>query len=395
MIKLLLILLAMLGLGAWAVWALGGENSYALLVYKDWQLENNLLILFILIFLSYLAIWAGIKFLRMLWKMPDSIDAYSFKRRHDSATKHLNQGLIDLIECRWESAEKHLLKDVDYSETPLLNYLGAARAASQLNKFDSRDQYLKAAHSNAEDADVAILLTQADLQLNHRQTEQALATLSRLREIAPRHGYVLKLLSRLHHQLREWDKLAEILPALRKSNVLTQEQLDSLEVDTYKGLLEQAAKNQVETTLSDAWNSLPKVLRKDSRLNTVYISAVISKGEYKEAEHLLRAALNKHWDENLIALYGQLQLEDSNTLLAQCENWQHKQPNSPGLLLALARLSRNERLWGNAEEHYRRCIEVAPSVNAYSELADMLEGLGQEQRAAELYKAGIKLSMSQ
>lgn len=393
MIKLLFIIVLMLGLGIAGVLLTNSDNSYFLIVAGPWQLENNLTILALLIILSYVAIWLTYKTLRAIWKMPNSLDAYSFKRKRNSANKHLNQGLIDLIECNWDNAEKNLLKDVDYSETPLLNYLGAARAASQQNKFDARDQHLKAAHATAEKADVAILLTQADLQLNHRQTEQALATLSRLRQVAPRHGYVLKLLSRLHHQLREWDKLAEILPELRKSRVLTNEQLDSLEVDTYKGILEQASKNQIDSTLSDAWNALPKVLRKDSRLSSVYISAVISKGETKEAEQLLRTSLNKHWDENLIALYGQLQLEDSNQLLAQCEGWQSKHPNSPNLVLALARLNRNERLWGKSEEFYRRSIEVAPSIEAYYELADMLDGLGKADDAALLYKQGMQLSM--
>lgn len=394
MIKFLLLILLMLALGIGAALLVQYDSSYVFITYGQWQLENNISILLMLILLSYIVIWLSLKVLRSVWKMPDSLDAYSFKRKRNSATQHLNQGLIDLIECRWDTAEKNLLKDVDYSETPLLNYLGAARAAAQQNKFDARDQHLKAAHANGEKADVAILLTQADLQLNHLQTEQALATLSRLREIAPRHGYVLKLLSRLHHQLREWDKLAEILPELRKSKVLTAEQLESLELDTYKGILEQASKNQIDTTLADAWNALPKVLRKDSRLAAVYISAVISKGEVKEAEQLLRNSLNKHWDENLIALYGQLQIEDNNHLLAQCEKWQAAQANSPALILALARLNRNERLWGKAEEHYKKAIEIAPSVEAYYELADMLDGLGKAEEASKLYKSGIQLSMA-
>lgn len=394
MIKFLVLILLMLALGIGAALLVQYDSSYVFITYGQWQLENNISVLLCLILLSYIVIWALLKVLHGLWKVPDSLDAYSFKRKRNSATKHLNQGLIDLIECRWETAEKNLLKDVDYSETPLLNYLGAARAAAQQNNFDARDQHLKAAHANGEKADVAILLTQADLQLNHLQTEQALATLSRLREIAPRHGYVLKLLSRLHHQLREWDKLAEILPELRKSKVLTAEQLESLELDTYKGILEQASKNQIDTTLAEAWNALPKVLRKDSRLAAVYISAVISKGESKEAEQLLHSSLNKHWDENLIGLYGQLQIEDNNHLLAQCEKWQSTQPNSPALVLALARLNRNERLWGKAEEHYKKVIDIAPSVEAYYELADMLDGLGKAEAASQLYKTGIQLSMT-
>lgn len=392
--KILAVIIFALALGVTGAWLLGNDNSYFLVVFGDWQLENNLTVFALLLIVSYLAIWLLLKLLRLAWKLPDNLETYNLKRRQHAAHKALNQGLIDLIECRWPSAEKQLLNHADYSETPLLNYLGAARAASQQNAFDRRDQYLKAAHESDSKADVAILLTQADLQLSHHQTEQALATLSRLRQIAPRHGYVLKLLSRLHHQLREWNKLAKILPELKKSGVLTPEQLEALELDTYKGMLEDAARNRIDSTLGDAWGALPKVLRKDGRLLAVYASALLSQGEHQEAEKLIRASLTKHWDENLIAIYGQLRLQDSAKLLSQCEQWEQKQPNSPGLLQALARINRQERLWGKAEEYYHKVIALAPSVEAYSELADMLDSLGRGEEAAELYKAGIQFSIA-
>ncbi|EDY87174.1 HemY domain protein [gamma proteobacterium HTCC5015] len=389
--KALLLIVLCLALGIALAWTLANLDGYFLISLGGWQIENdNLIVLLILALLLFSVFWLALRIARTAWKLPDNFAAYSEKRRQAAAHKSLSQGLIDLIECRWASAEKQLLAHIDYSETPLLNYLGASRAAAQQNAFERRDQYLKAAHESDGKADVAILLTQADLQLSHQQTEQALATLSRLRQIAPRHGYVLKLLSRLHHQLREWDKLARILPELKKSDVLTPEQLESLQLDTYKGMLEDAAKNRVDQSLGDAWSSLPKVLRKDNRLVAVYANALVSQGDHQQAEKLIRSTLVKHWDENLVRLYGQLDVPNNSKLLEHCDAWLSQQPNSPALLLALARINRREELWGRSEEYYRKAMHLAPDAEICAELGDMLDKLGRSSEAAELYRQGLK-----
>ncbi|MGM0564877.1 MAG: heme biosynthesis HemY N-terminal domain-containing protein [Pseudomonadota bacterium] len=389
--KVLLLILFCIALGIGAAWVLAQLDGYFLISLGGWQIENdNLIVLLLLTAVLFAIFWSVMRVLRGAWKLPDNLSAYAVKRRQAAAHKSLSEGLVELIECRWANAEKKLMENIDYGETPLLNYLGAARAAAQQNAFDRRDQYLKAAQESNSKADVAILLTQADLQLSHQQTEQALATLSRLRQIAPRHGYVLKLLSRLHHQLREWDKLAKILPELRKSDVLTPEQLESLQLDTYKGMLEDAARNRVDKSLGDAWSSLPRVLRKDNRLVAVYANALVSQGDHQQAEKLIRDTLSKHWDENLVRLYGQLDVPNNSKLLAHCDNWLAQQPNSPALLLALARINRREELWGRAEEFYRKALLLAPDSETYAELGDMLDGLGRSNEAAELYKQGLE-----
>ena len=68
-------------------------------------------------------------------------------------------------------------------------------------------------------ADVAVSLTQAELQLADHQLEQALATLKHLRSVAPKHTYVLRLLRRLYEQLGDWEHLRELLPELRRRKV--------------------------------------------------------------------------------------------------------------------------------------------------------------------------------
>ena len=74
---------------------------------------------------------------------------------------------------------------VDYSESPLLHYLAAARAAQLQGRYQERDKYLKAAHEARPEAEFAIGVTQAEFQLAHPQTTESIATLTHFPTLQP------------------------------------------------------------------------------------------------------------------------------------------------------------------------------------------------------------------
>lgn len=376
MFRFILLLIIFLGLGIASSMFLGGDKSHFIASYGRWQLENSLPVLFLLILLSYILFWTAWKIISGLWSLPNNFDAYSQRRKKEKSAEQLNKGLIQLLECDYAKAEKSLTKFVDLSDAPLVNYLGAARAAAQLDNDTARDRYLEAALATSPKADIAVMLTKAELQLNHNQNEEALATLTELRKKAPQNPTVLKLLSRLHIQLKDWKKLSNVLPDLRKSNVMSEQQLDSLSLETYQGLLDDASQANLDSSVKEAWGSLPKMMKKDSRLISVYVTNLIRSGEHEQAEKMIREHLDKNWDENLIKLYGKLSIKDNGKLLHNCVRWENAKPQSPNLMLSLARLNHRLKHWDKAETYYRASIKLSPSVEAYTEYNDLLEELG-------------------
>ena len=95
-----------------------------------------------------------------------------------------------------------------------------------LGQDERRDNWLKEAYEQTPEAANAVLLTQAELQLDQGQYEQALATLRRLEENSPNHSHALALLGRLYFRLEDWNHLSELLPRLRKQGRLDGPTLD-------------------------------------------------------------------------------------------------------------------------------------------------------------------------
>lgn len=61
------------------------------------------------------------------------------------------------------------------------------------------------------------------------QLEQAHATLTRLRELSPKHPYVLKLLAKVLYRQEHWDTLLELLPELVKQNLLKNDDMGKVQ----------------------------------------------------------------------------------------------------------------------------------------------------------------------
>ncbi len=167
-IRLLLVVIVVLA----GVLLVRDDPGQLMLRYRDYSVETTLAFGVLILVLAVILIYYSIKLLRGLLRLPISLKHHSQNRRYAKARRQLNQGLIDLAEGRFEQAENHLMRLVDFSESPLVHYLAAARAAQLQGKHDARDNYLKAAHDANPDAGLAIGVTQAELQLAHRQTEQ-------------------------------------------------------------------------------------------------------------------------------------------------------------------------------------------------------------------------------
>lgn len=310
----------------------------------------------------------------------------------DKAHLSLSQGLIEYAEGRFEQAEKILLQQIKYSDNRLLVYLSAARAAQQLGAHDRRDEYLQKAHIEAPDADIAIGLTKAELQLAHGQNEQALATLTQLNKLSENHTYILTLLANTYKHLQDWDTLKNILPALKKYGNLSAESILAFEVMVCNGQLTSLAKNTDSSTLIRYWDDTPHHLKALPEVVEHYARQLIRVDAAGEAEKILRHYLDKNWHESSIVLYSELDVMVDNKQLEMAESWLQDHQNNAWLLLALGKMCISRSLWGKARNYLEASISINPMPENYLKLARLLEEHMEDRVAAqEYYRQGLHL----
>lgn len=373
-------------LGGLAAWLIHEDSGYAFLAWGNWSVEMSLAMLVILSGAGAGLLYYLLRFLFGLIRLPLSISAWRHRLQRRRARSALTQGLVELAEGHWEQAEKLLTRHAPVSDTPLINYLSAAQAAQRQGLHERRDSYIRLAHQHMPTADVAVSLTQAELQIAHQQFEQALATLKHLRGLAPRHAYVLRLLAGLYQQLGDWEQLRKLLPELKKSKTYTPEKLARLEVLVYRSLLQDAAQSMEVSRLDGVWQKIPRNLRQAPDIAAEYVTRLHLHQRDEEAEQLLRSTLKKHWSDELVTLYGLLDVLEPPVALTQAEHWLAERKLNPALLLTLGRLSLRAQLWGKARRYLEAAIRSGAGMAASRELGQLLDHLGEADAAVNVYR---------
>jgi len=394
--KLLIIIAIALIIGGGLIWLAEFEPGYVLFQYQGWSLETSVMVFAVAFVLLVVTGYIGLRSLVLLKQTPGKLSNWQATKRIGRANKTLTRGLITLEEGRWAEAERLLMRYARHSETPLLHYLAAARAAQKQHAAERRDNYLRLAHETTDGADIAVGVVQAELQLAADQKEQALATLQHLREVSPKHPYVLQLLQQLYSDMNEWQGVQDVLPDLRKRHVLASSDVKSLSTDATVGQLEAAIAKQDWERVSDIWLKAPTKIRHSEAMLNAYVIGLNQQGRGKEGGPLIEAFMNNGWSDQLVYQYGLIQLDDLAAQLARAEQWLKQHPDNPWLLLTVGRLLKANKLWAKAEGVLRASITHGPRGETYQELAEVLalEG-GNTMQVSEAYQNGLALMLSQ
>ena len=356
--------------------------------WGSYQIEStNLLIALVLTFMAlYFLVWL----LKSLFGMKKNLLNYRQTRLTTKAGQELTQGLMLFTAGHWADAERLLLRNIASAETPLLNYLAAARAAHMQENYDDRDQYLKKAVEKGENARVAVAVSQAEMQLGSKQVEQARASLVHLLELSPEHPYANKLLATVYYKQEDWKNLFDLLPTLKKQNLLRIKTQKNFEATALKGIFQAAGLKKQPDKLHLLWKKLPATTKNKPQAVLNYVDALITIDDTQLAEKILLTALNKHWDARLIIHFGKIEHLSLNKSIQQAEKWLLQHDNSPELLLCLARLYRNNKLWGKSCYFYESSLNMTPDTKAYLEFAELLTQLNDEENATLCYQKGLR-----
>jgi HemY protein len=370
------------------------DPGYLLLSYGHYTLESSVWVGLGVFLLLFLLVYGVFSLLRRIISGSSLMGQWFSSRGSRRSQQQTTKGLIAYTEGNWRAARRVLSRAATRSETPLINYLMAARASDALGDEQQLGEFLKKAEQTTPGAGIAVSLTQAELQIRKGKFEQSLATLTRVRANAGKHPYVLNLLKQVYVGLNDWPQLLALLPELAKHHVLPAKELQQLELHAARQSILNAsnARQDVLAELHRVWQSLPKTAIKNSIIVACYVEQLIRLGGHQEAEKLLRKQLNREWDSQLVALYGKVAAEDSGKQLIHAENWLKERNNDASLFLCLGRLSMRNSLWGKAREYFSNSLKVEESGEVCAELGRLLAHLGEYEKSNDYFQRGLMLA---
>ena len=369
-------------LSVFAAQFLFADPGYVAISFRGYLIEMSVPALMFIAGALLFGIWFAGKMIMAPRKLGEAAGRY----RAGRAGEKLTRGMIEVAEGNFARGEKLLARAAGSSDSPLFNYLQAARAAHLQGKDERRDEWLKLAYEQTPEATNAVLLTQAEFQLDREQYEHALATLRRIEENSADHSYAAALLGRLYFRLEDWQQLGELLPRLNKHKRIKAETLDLWTIRVHRENLRRAADGE---SINAAWKEVPKRHKSDMQILEAWYDGLIRVGLHEKAEKDLAAALKQDWRGPLVRLFGLVEGPDASKQLKRAESWLAKRGEDPDLLLTAARLCLRNELWGKARSYLESVISLRPTPEAYSEYGRLLNQLGEADAAADAYRDGL------
>jgi HemY protein len=340
----------------------------------DWRTNVPRALLALL--LAGFALW-------LLWRIVTLPFRAWGRYRRKQARARLIEGLEALHGGHWQRAERLLERAAEDDEVSVIARTAAARAADGRGDDAAATQHLQAL---AERNPSAYAVATADRALAQSRPADALTALDApgAQPLPPR-GLALR--ADALAALGRSGEAYGLLGPLRQQRALATPALASLEARLATQSLREAADANV---LAERWEVLSKGLRSEPTVVAAYAERAAALRWDDAAARSLEQALDTQWDESLIALYGRLPIGKLDSRRASAQRWLQARPASPGLLVALARLARQQGQWGQAQEFLHRALAQGAGAEAWEEMGDGFSAAGEDGLARLSYANALK-----
>ncbi len=234
-------------------------------------------------------------------------------------------------------------------------------------------------------------MTRAKQQIREADYTAAFDTLSSLKSSYPSNAIVLNLLKTVYVELKLWQPLLDLLPALDKSNVIGTDEQAKLTQRAQCGLLTEVAEQKGSEGLIAHWNSLSRKMKNDSHLVECFAKQLIARKADNEAFTLVKENIKKHPNSSLYALLPEMNLADSHPAVVFLEETLRKDGNNAEAHSALAQFYLRNEKWAEAQQHFEKALTVRSNVSDYAYLADALEKQNLTKAAHEVSRKALTL----
>jgi len=366
-----LLIVAVLALAAMAGTVMVRDPGLVMLSYGGHQITTGLWTFLLVAVLAFLAIRFLFSTLASLLSSRQIFGRWTAKRRRSSAKRQTEQGLLLMAEEEWSDARKSLVGGAKGASTPLLNYLQAAYASNELGQIKRRDDLLAKAAKETPDAQFALDLAAARMQIagDDSELDAGLEKLLKLRDQAPRHQIVAEFIARAYEKKADFSALESQLADVKRMRKEHPEDVARMETAIARHkILGAFEKDGDGPGALGAWKRASKDVRLDSALVTEVATTLASGNALQQAGELLADALSDQWNAAWLSQFVNLPgIEDEQA--KQANSWLKSHAKDAQVQLLAARSEAAKENWTKAQSYAQRSEELTPSAAARIELA--------------------------
>ena len=376
----LIILLIVIVLAGYLGTLIARDPGYVLVTYDGYSLQTSLWVLLGLLTGLSLGVYLLIRAFKILQKSGAVYQGWRAEHQTERASQLTEKGLVLLAEGEFERARKFLDSGADNNKSRGLNYLAAARAANDTGDHESRETYLRLSEEADGNLARARGVVTAELALARNDPDVALAALKNIKQ----NRHVASLKQKALRQRNNWQDMIAALPELRQFDAT-----GAIEMEREAALLGLQAQSGNDDSLNSLFKSLLPELKHCPLLLGEYVRALQNKSH---AEPVLRAAIKKSWQPELVELYGDSDYTSLKTRKKTTQGWLKQHPDDASLQFCLGCLDEISGENSLARDHFNQCIDLGGTRRANEKLALLLAKTGEFERSHEQLRLAMGLT---
>ena len=370
----LLILLLVVVAAGYLGTLIAQDPGYVLIAYGEYSMQTSLWVMLGLVLTITLLVYLALRVTGIIRRVPAAYLGWRGHQQTQRASNLTIKGQKLLAEGEYQRARKFLDSGALNNESQALNYLAAARAADQMGDGEARESYLRQAVEIDIGLSRARSVVAAELALARGEPDVALKMLKDTKS----NDHILQIKLKSIQAASSWSDGLLTVPEMRKTNPAV-----ALAIEK-----EAAAAGLSDASLSDnarhdLFRNLSVELKKDPTYIALYVRGL---NDRDVVEPVLRAALKKSWNPELVALYGELGESTLQIRLKTVENWQTSNSADSALQYCLGRIYEQSGQGSLAKECYARSVDLGGPSDAATRLAEIMALEGQFERSVALYR---------
>lgn len=359
-----LLLLVKVLLVAGAAYWLAEQPGQVTLEWQGWRLDTTVGIFLLAAVLFGLSIAFLIWLFRFVWSAPGTLSRIRSQSRRERGYRALTQGLVAVAAGdKYEAARQSRRANALLNDPPLTMLL-SAQSAQLAGDDKAATDYFKSMLDQPDAAFLGVrgLMMQA---IKAGDKAEALRLAKQANELRPDTPWVLKELVDLQLAAGELDNAIDTLDRAVKVKAIGTDQAQARKAEL---LMEKSRRAREEHETDRAL----KLAGQAQKLNPQSIEAVtvqarllIQQGKHRKAERLIEDAWKQIPCAALANAYRDASTDpDLLHQVKRFENLLSLNPDHPESHIALARISLDAKLWGEARSHLNKLDdkEITPRV---------------------------------
>ena len=383
-------LLALFALAVGLSMAMRFNDAYVLVVLPPWRVEVSLNLALVVLFGGFLLLYGALRGISLTLALPGRVRAFREARRKEKAASVFQDAVRLLFEGRFGHALKKAAEAHAAGEAPGLAALIAARAAQRMRESGKQEAWLDRATRDDARTEAARLMLEAEMHLDARRFDDAVAVLARLQQLTGRHLAALRLELRAQQGAANWREVLRIARQLEKRDALPAEVTREVKTRAHCEIIGQ---HVGDAGLLLAYLREVPDHEASGRLAREAAGRLVALGGHEAARLIVEAQLEREWDSDLVTCYGDAD-GDAAARIGRAEGWLKQHPRDAALLVVLGRLCVRQQLWGKAQSYLEAALSIDDTRDTRLVLAALAEQLGRQEEANRHYRAAAQLSVA-